>query len=91
MITPDLINGLFEFFGAWFVALHIRQVKRDKSVAGVSIPATVFFTTWGFWNLFYYPNLGQWLSFTGGVALVITNSIWIYYLIKYRNNKYCNA
>ena len=83
MNTPDLVNGLFELFGAAFVYLHIRQIRKDKKVAGVSIPAIFFFTSWGFWNLFYYPHLGQWLSFVGGMAIVTTNAVWIYYLIKY--------
>jgi hypothetical protein len=83
MMTPDLINGLFELCGAAFVALHIRQIRRDKKVAGVSIPAIVFFTSWGFWNLFYYPHLEQWLSFAGGVAIVITNCVWVGYLFYY--------
>ena len=83
MTTPDLINGLFEAFGTIFVYLHIRQIRKDKTVAGISIPAVVFFTSWGFWNIFYYPHLEQWISFVGGLGIVTMNSIWVYYLIKY--------
>jgi len=85
-MSPDLINGLFELCGAAFIALHIRQIRRDKKVAGVSIPAIIFFTSWGFWNLFYYPHLEQWLSFTGGLAIVVTNMVWVGYLLYYSRN-----
>lgn len=86
-MSPDAINGLFELCGAYFIWLHIRQVLKDKAVAGVSIPAVVFFAAWGFWNLYYYPHLGQWLSFTGGLAIFAANAIWIYLLIKYRGTR----
>lgn len=85
-MLPDFVNGLFELCGAGFIYLHIRQVRKDKSVKGVSIPATVFFAAWGFWNLFYYPHLGQWLSFTGGLAIVTANTVWIGLMLKYRNS-----
>lgn len=87
MLTPDFINGCFEALGSAFVFLHIRQIQKDKSVAGVSIPATIFFTSWGVWNLYYYPHLGQWWSFMGGIGIVTMNVIWVYYMIKYWKNR----
>ena len=42
-MTPDLINGTFELCGSYFIWLHIRQVLKDKKVAGVSVLATGFF------------------------------------------------
>lgn len=83
-MLPDLFNGLFELCGAAFIGLHIRQILKDKSIKGVSIPATMFFTAWGFWNLFYYPHLGQWLSFAGGIAIVTANVVWISLMLRYR-------
>jgi hypothetical protein len=37
----------------------------------------------GFWNLFYYPHLDQWLSFAGGVLIVLANTVWIAMAVHY--------
>jgi len=47
----------------------------------------VFFTSWGMWNLFYYPHLGQWYSFAGGVFIVSVNTFWLGQIIYYRRNR----
>jgi hypothetical protein len=83
-LTPDLINSAFEALGGVFILGHCRAVLRDKSVAGVSITATVFFTAWGIWNLYYYPSLNQMASFYAGVFLVLANCLWVGLLVKYR-------
>ncbi len=83
MDYPDLINGLFEALGAVAILGHVRRVFKDKAVAGVAIWSTVFFAAWGFWNLYYYPQLGQWASFAGGVAIVLGNCLWIAGLVYY--------
>ena len=83
-ITADMVNGCFELFGGVFILNHCRVVLRDKAVAGVSIISTMFFTSWGGFNLYYYPSLNQWFSFWGGAALVWANIYWIYLLMKYR-------
>jgi len=77
MTLPDLINGLFECCGGFFIALSVRKLHRDKKVKGVSWVHAAFFSAWGYWNLFYYPHLGQWLSFAGGVFLVAVNTLWL--------------
>jgi hypothetical protein len=88
MFLPDLINGTFESAGGFSIALSIIKLYREKTVRGVSWLHVGFFTSWGFWNLFYYPHLGQWFSFIGGLALVISNTIWLgqiaYYTIRER-------
>jgi len=81
---PDLINGIFEFSAGFFVLNHCRVVIKEKAVKGVSIISIVFFTSWGYWNLYYYPHLEQWLSFLGGLFIVVANSIWVVLLIKYK-------
>jgi hypothetical protein len=83
----DVINGIFEMCGALFIAPSIFKLHREKEVKGVSWVHASFFTAWGYWNLFYYPSLGQWLSFSGGVALVLTNTLWLAQLIYYSNRK----
>jgi hypothetical protein len=84
MLTPDTINSLFELLGGFFVLGHCRAVVRDKAVSGVCITSIVYFTSWGCWNLFYYPFLGQSLSFYGAAFLVLTNAAYIGMLLYYR-------
>ncbi len=83
MQIPDLINGSFEFLSGFFVLLNCYRVVKDKDVKGVSIITIMFFTLWGFWNLYYYPYLGQWLSFFGGLFIVSTNCLWVGLMIYY--------
>ena len=74
--VPDAINGLFELFGGVVSWFNVRRLYRDKCVRGVSIPAWAFFAVWGFWNLYYYPQLGQWASLFGTLAIVSANATW---------------
>lgn len=88
MDWADATNGLFELLGGFLVLNHCRAVLRDKAVAGVSILSTAIFTLWGAWNLYYYPSLGQWYSFAGGLSIVSANCLWVMLLMKYApNNK----
>ena len=86
MNWPDIVNGLWEATGALFILNHCRAVFRAGRVAGVSILSTVFFTGWGIWNLFYYPNLNQYASFVGGILIVVANILWIVLLAHYTRN-----
>jgi hypothetical protein len=80
-----MINGAFEAFAGAMIGLHCRRVWIDKKVRGASIVATLFFTAWGFWNLFYYPNLGQTFSFYGGLVVVAANAVWLTLMWYYRD------
>jgi hypothetical protein len=84
MTSADAINGLFEAVGGLLVLNHCRAVVRDKEVKGVSILSTAVFTLWGFWNIYYYPALGQWWSFAGGLVIVLANMLWVALLLRYR-------
>ena len=82
----DEVNACLELCGAIAVFDHVRQLHLDKRVAGVSVKSTIFFTLWGFWNLYYYPALGQWLSVAAGAVLVLGNMLWLgsmFYFIKH--------
>lgn len=85
-MIPDLINGVFEVGGGFFLLMNVRQMYRDKEVKGVHILPTVFFASWGYWNLFYYSNLSQWFSFFGGIFLVCVNTWWLYLMWYYSNS-----
>lgn len=82
-MSADLVNGLFEALAGLFVLNHCRVLRRDRAVAGVSIASVIFFTTWGFWNLLYYPALGQSLSFIGGIFVVAANIYYVWLLLYF--------
>ncbi len=83
-MTPDAINAAFELLGAAFVWMNAYVLWRDFEIKGVYWPGQIFFTLWGFWNLYYYPGLDQWLSFYAGIVLVTGNVLWSYMAIKIR-------
>ena len=88
MKIPDLINSLFEFTSGVFLWNSFRILMKHKAVRGYSILTVAFFSLWGYWNLFYYPHLEQWLSFFGGINVVLPNSLWVIFAIYYtRRNK----
>lgn len=82
-MTPDLVNGLFELVGGLLLLLHCRRLLRDKEVKGVSLPPALFFLGWGYWNMYFYPNLGQWWSFAGGLVVVSANTLWVGLMVWY--------
>ena len=84
MLWPDIVNGTYELLGAPFILLSVISLYKHKSIKGVHILHVCFFTTWGYWNLFYYPHLHQWCSFLGGIAIVIVNTIWMSQIFYYR-------
>lgn len=86
----DIINGCFELFGGVLLTLNIIQLYKDKCVKGFSPLPTIFFTTWGIWNLHYYTALNQIFSFFGGLLLATVNTIWlcqIWYYTKIYSKK----
>jgi hypothetical protein len=88
MFIPDFINGLYESGGGLMHLLNVKALVKDKKVSGVRILPQVFFSSWGIWNLYYYPHLGQWLSFIGGLLIVAANILWVGLAVYYtRKNK----
>ncbi len=89
-MIPDFINGMFECVAGFMILLHVLQLHKDKQVRGLHVVPVVFFTTWGFWNLYYYPHLDQWWSFAGGIFIVLMNVVWClqirYYLRQERKS-----
>jgi hypothetical protein len=82
-MNPDFFNGAFELTGAFMLARNVLQIHRDKLVRGVHWMPTLFFASWGFWNLYYYPSLAQWWSFAGGIAIVTVNVAWFVLMVYY--------
>jgi uncharacterized membrane protein YfcA len=83
MNWQDLINGAFEAAGCFFILLHILRLLKDKKVRGISVVAFTYFTLWGFWNIYYYPHLDQWISFAGGTAIAIVNGVYVLLILYY--------
>lgn len=83
-MTPDLVNGLFELCGGLLLWTNVRALHKAKRFEGVAIAPTAFFAAWGVWNLFYYPHLGQTLSFVGGLVVVSANIVWVAQMVYYK-------
>lgn len=86
---PDFINGLFESLAGLVMLIQIRQIYKDKEVKGFHWFPIVFFTSWGYWNLYYYPHLNQWFSFLGGLLVVTANTIYTCQTLYYLRRKSC--
>jgi len=89
MQRMDLINGLFEIVGAYFVWRNAFQLYADKETRGVYLPAWGFFAAWGIWNMAYYPSLDQWVSFAAGLFLVSGNIAWVVLAVYYKHALKC--
>lgn len=86
-MNNDVINGLFEWAGSMTIALNVAKLIGDRVLKGVNWQSTAFFTLWGLWNLHYYPSLGQWFSFSGAVAIVSANGLWLFMVWVLRETK----
>lgn len=83
-MNPDLVNASFELFAGLFILNHIRATIKAGGVEGISLTSVTYFVVWGFWNLFYYPHLGQTVSYYAGVFVAITNLTWLGVMLYYR-------
>lgn len=89
MNYADAINGLYEFIGGIFLLLNCFKLYQDKKIRGITLSASTFFATWSWWNLYYYPSLDQWFSFTGALFIAATNTTWLlmaFYYSRKENN-----
>ena len=83
MSWQDTVNGSYETLGGIMILLSVLRLHREKQVRGISILACFFFTTWGYWNLYYYWQLAQHVSWLGGIGVVIMNTIWLSQILWY--------
>lgn len=82
MNYSDLVNGLFELVGAAALGVNVWTLWKHKELKGVHWSPVVFYTVWGAFNLFFYPANGLWLSFLGGIAVVLVNIAWLALLLQ---------
>ncbi len=86
MLLTDAVNAGFEFGSSALLCINVSKLWKAKMVRGVSLWPAAFFNTWGFWNLYWYPSLGQYISFTGGVLVLVVNTTWLALAWRYRKN-----
>lgn len=82
-MTADLINAGFELGGFIMMLPSLVRAWRLRAIVGVHWATPAFFWSWGLWNVFYYPHLDQWLSFTAGLLLIVSNSAWFAMVILF--------
>lgn len=68
------------------LTLDVLKIIKHRQVQGVSLIARSFFWAWSLWNLFWYANLHQWLSWYGAIAVMIPQTVWLGLLIYYRRH-----
>ena len=87
VISPDVINGLFEVFGSVATWMNFAAIVKDKGYAGTRLPMMLFFLTWGFWNLFFYSHLFQWVSLYASILLTAGNVANVAAMLRYGRKK----
>ena len=83
MIWQDLVNAAFEGGMCFAIVPSVLKLRRDKEVRGFHWFHIAFPTAWGFWNLYYYPFLGQSASFWAGLAVVSINVLYLSMIAYY--------
>jgi hypothetical protein len=76
MRAIDVINSLFELIGSLAVWMNVRQLLKDRVVKGSRWEFAIFFTSWSAWNLYYYSELHQPVSFFCGCSMELSNVTW---------------
>ena len=79
----DLVNAGFELVGSFIVWLSIYQLHKDKIVRGVHFAPILFFASWGYWNIYYYPELAQNWSAVAAGLMALTNTIYLAQILYY--------
>ena len=83
MVSPDLINSIFEGVAAVSVLISVRQILKDREVKGVAWLGCLFMPVWSFWNVYFYATLAQGWSFLAAVSMSIAETIYVVLLIYY--------
>jgi hypothetical protein len=83
----DAVSAGFEVSAGILTWMNVKILLKHKVVRGVYWPATAVFTAWGGWNCIWYPHLQQWLSFSGGLFITVANATWIYWVLRFKQNR----
>jgi len=79
----DAFNGLFEFFGTFFILKSIMKLRQDRIVRGIAWQQVAFWTFWGYCNIYYYWAMNSPLSWWAGMLVTIVNTIYVAMLIYF--------
>jgi uncharacterized membrane protein YfcA len=82
-MTADYINGIYEFLAGIVILLSIIKLAKEKQVRGIHWLQVFFFTSWGYWNLYYYFSLQQYASWLCGLSVCAANSVWCIMIVYY--------
>lgn len=86
---PDLVNGIFGVLGGLFIALSIAKLYQEKTVRGVSIVYVAFFTTWSWYQVYFFTTVNFWWSWAGAVGMMTANAIWLCQMVYYSRRVKC--
>ncbi|MCX6159238.1 MAG: hypothetical protein NTY74_14755 [Ignavibacteriae bacterium] len=87
----DFINTLFQFFGSAAAMSNILKIRKDKQVKGISVWASLFFSMWGLWSLYYYNASEHSINFYYFALLSLLNIIWLVMAFYYKLTKKTNT
>lgn len=90
-MTTDFINALWELAGAAVLVHSIFILLRQKDVKGIGWQQVFFFTAWGCWNVYFYPDNGLYWSWYAGILLALCNLIYFMLLIYYSRKAKASA
>lgn len=86
-MIADFIMGLIQLVSAGFMGISVWQLYKAKLVRGISAITVSFWVAWGFWDLYYFPSLGQWWAFAGAVAVTLINMLYVYLIVTYNRRE----
>lgn len=86
MTLPDIINGIFEFGIGVFQYRNVQLIRKQREIKGVHWSITAWTSIWGLYNLYYYPSLSQWFSFSGGILIATMNITWLAHALYYEGD-----
>jgi len=87
MEIPDMINAALQLSGAVLTFLNIKRIIEHKEVKGVSTIPVMNWIVRGWWNLYYFPYLGQMISFVAGILVVTANMWWLALMFYYKRKE----
>lgn len=86
-MNADMVNATFEGGGALLLTMNVRQLWRDRKLAGVRLAPTVWFNVWGAWNLLYYFQLHQYASWCAGIGVFAVNTAWVVLAVRFSRGR----
>lgn len=76
-VTLDIISTVFEVVTAVGTWADVKRLYKDRGVAGVSLPATLFRTLGGVWAWYLMFRLELWLTVAVGGVWFLGAVTWL--------------